>query len=170
MKYKITKDDLKKRRYFSNDFLVEDQYERIDNAIKTQNPIFSNVHIAQVEKKILKSINSNIYTYSFFGILATLYGGFMFFNMAPRLAVNLYTHFPLIENGTFPIILGLAFFVGSIHSYIKKTSILETKVKAVLIEKLDREHQEKVINKTNVISKKRKRFRQKFTGHKKKIN
>ncbi|WP_397362427.1 hypothetical protein [Olleya sp. R77988] len=168
MKYKITNQDLEKRSYglsfksFDNNFL-----HYIENQQKLKNPVLSDVNIDKLEKTTLKNINQSIVLFSLFGLLSSSYGLYILFNYKPRLAVNLYTQFPLIENGSIPIVLGLACLVGCVYSYLKRDAILVTKVKSKLIEDLKKEKQEKDLKSSSFVSKKQKRFRQKFTGHKK---
>jgi len=165
LKYNITHQDLEKRSYgmsfksYNDDFL---NYVNLQK--KHKNPILSHANISLIEQKTLKSINQSIVLFSVFGLLAISYGVFVFINYQPRLAVNLYTQFPYIDNGSVTIVLGLACLIGSFISYIKRDAVLISKVKTKLIEDLKKE---KNHYKPSIVSKKQKRFRQKFKHHKK---
>lgn len=102
-----------------------------------------------MEKDILKAINSKIYTFLILGILALAYGLYVLISFEPRVAINLYTQFPLIENGSIPIVLGLGLIIGSYYSYIKRTSVLHFKVKSKIIEHFRELKKEKTFSETS---------------------
>ncbi len=169
MKYRITEDDLKKRNYtsFSNllnaDFLAFIKQEEAKNSL-----LFKNESINKLEQNTKRDINTSIGFCFVFGSIALALGLYYFFKYEPRIAVNLYTQMPLIENGSFAIVFGIALILGGLYSFIKYSAILETKVKSKIIEQLKKEQQDQRLKTSQNVSKKRKRFRQKFTGHKKK--
>ena len=170
MKYKITKEDLNKRNYNKSlDRLNEDFLIFIENEKKANNPLLSKTSIHKTESTILKNINLSIYIFCAFGLLSLCFGLYLFIKIKPSLAVNLYTQFPYIQNGSLPIVLGLASIIGCILSYVKRDSILITKVKSKIIEQLRIEQQDKYLENSYNVSKKRRRFRQKFTSHKKRV-
>ncbi|MFD2562339.1 hypothetical protein [Aquimarina rubra] len=145
MKYRITQEDLKKRSYGISFDMMDDEFLRfIQKEKELNNPFLSEANIQKLEKDTLRNIHRNIYTYGLFGIISMGYGLFILFNFEPRVAVNLYTQFPLIENGSIPIVLGFGFIIGSLYSYKKKNEVLVTKVKSKIIEYLKEVQKEKL--------------------------
>ena len=115
MKYHITEVDLKKRNYtsFSNllnvDFLTFIKQEEIKN-----NVLFKKENISALEKNTKRDINTSIGFCFVFGSIALALGLYYFFKYQPRIAVNLYTQMPFIENGAFAIVFGVAFIFGGL--------------------------------------------------------
>lgn len=150
MKYEITKEDLDKRSYgISFDFYNEALLLLIKEEKERNNPFLSDTNIQKMEKDILKSINSKIYTFLILGTLALAYGLYVLISFEPRVAINLYTQFPFIENGSIPIVLGLGLIIGSYYSYIKRTCVLHFKVKSKIIEHFRELKKEKTFSETD---------------------
>ncbi|MBW1296453.1 hypothetical protein [Aquimarina litoralis] len=150
MKYEITEEDLKKRSYgVSFDFLNQELILLIQKEKERNNPFLSDIHIQKLEKQILKGINSKIYTFFIFGIISFIYGLFILLTFEPRVAINLYTQFPLIENGSIPIVLGVGLIIGCYYSYTKRKSVLTFKVKTKIIEHFRELRKEKTFTETN---------------------
>ncbi|WP_405206642.1 hypothetical protein [Aquimarina sp. LLG6339-5] len=146
MKYVITEEDLKKRSHgMSFDSVNTDFLHFIEKEKELNNPFLSVTNINKLEKNTLKNIKSNIYTFGILGVLSFSYGLYVFFTFAPRVAINLYTQFPFIENGSIPIVLGLSLIIGCVYSYSKRKDILITKVKSKIIEHLKKVQREKSI-------------------------
>ncbi|SEK48818.1 hypothetical protein SAMN04487910_0639 [Aquimarina amphilecti] len=144
MKYIITEEDLKKRSHgISFDFVNADFLHFIQKEKELNNPFLSDHNIKKLENDTLKDIKSNIYTFGTLGIVSFSYGLYVFFTFAPRVAINLYTQFPFIENGSIPIVIGLSLIVGCAYSYVKRRDILVTKVKSKVIEHLKKIQREK---------------------------
>ncbi|WP_299311698.1 hypothetical protein [uncultured Aquimarina sp.] len=140
MKYTITKEDLSKRRYgISFDSLDYDFLLFIKKEKENNNPFLSVTNIHTLEKNAKKDINISIYMFGLLGFIGLLYGLYIFFNFEPRVAINLYTQFPLIENGSVAIVLGLSMVIGCVYSYVKREEILIMKVKSKVIEHLKKE-------------------------------
>ncbi|WP_298540064.1 hypothetical protein [uncultured Aquimarina sp.] len=161
MKYTITKEDLNKRSYgisfdsLHYDFLLFIQKEKENN-----NPFLSDTNILKLEKHAKKDINISIYLFGVLGFLAMLYGLYVFFSFDPRVAINLYTQFPFIENGSIPIVAGFTLMIGCLYSYIKREEILISKVKSKIIEHLKKLKEEKSSKNSLYNTKKRKNSNQ----------
>ncbi|WP_108804214.1 hypothetical protein [Aquimarina sp. Aq107] len=144
MKYVITEKDLKKRSHgVSFDSVNADFLLFIKKEKELNNPFLSDTNIKQLESNTLKNIKSSIYSFGILGIVSLSYGLYVFFTFAPRVAINLYTQFPLIENGSISIVLGLSLILGCAYSYSKRKDILTTKVKSKIIEHLKKIQREK---------------------------
>ena len=74
------------------------------------------------------------------GIICLAIGLFQFFYKPPVLAVNLYTQFPYIENGSVCITGSFALLTGCFYSYKRRYSVLETLVKSKIIEHMREEY------------------------------
>lgn len=167
MKYRITKEDLKKRGYGSFMDGIDDRFlVFISQEEKANNPILSSAHISKLEHKTKKGIYFNIWALILLGVICLVFGLHQFLYKAPLIGVNLYTQFPLIANGSIEIVGSLALIFGSIYSYLKRDAVLERLVKSKLIEDLKKIQQEKSIKPVSM-SKKRKRFRQSYKVGKK---
>ena len=164
----ITLADLKKR---SHGLDIEGYDERFLAFIAEEkakaNPLLSAPHLAQLVRKTKKGISFNILLVAIGAIIALVFGIYQFIYTEPLIGINLYTHFPLISNGSIEIAGSIFMFIGCFYSYTRRHLVLERLVKSQLIEDLKRQHSEK-INQPTKLSKKQKRFKQSYKVGKKK--
>ncbi|WP_040280008.1 hypothetical protein [Psychroserpens damuponensis] len=162
LKYAITKEDLLKRSHgFQSHLLTDSFLNYITEQQKQSNPLLSVTHISKVEKHTLKHINYNIVVLLILAVICLGLGWYQFMYQEPQIAVNLYTKFPLISNGSVAIAGSIVLFIGCVFSYIKRDAVLVRLVKSKLIEDLKREQRD---NNSKPVkqSKKRQRFKQSF--------
>lgn len=162
MPYKITKEDLKKRKHSTLIEGADDAFLKfIAQQEKANNPILSADHILKLERKTKKGINFNIYLFGVLAVFFILLGWYKFAYTKPLIGVNLYTQFPLISNGAIEIVGGIALLIGCVYSYKKRNAVLERLVKSKLIEDLKQFKRDERL-KPKPQSKKRRRFKQSY--------
>lgn len=163
LKYSITLADLKKRSFGA---FIEPSSNSILQLIaedeQSDNSFVSHKNISLLERNVLKNIRYSIYGFGFLGLLGIGFGLYKFLFVAPSIAINLKTSFPLIENGTYAIILSLVAILGSIYSYIKRESILISMVKSKIIKHFREIQREKIhTTPTHITSRRKKKVRHK---------
>lgn len=168
MPYKITKQDLHKRKYNTLIEGADDTFLKfIAQEEKANNPILSAENILKLERKTKKGIHFNIYLFGVLGVIFIIFGWYQFVYTKPLIGINLYTQFPLITNGAIEMVGGIALLIGCAYSYLKRNAVLERLVKSKLIEDLKQFKRDKDL-KPVPQSKKRRRFKQSYKVGKKK--
>lgn len=161
-KYIVTQEDIKK---ISNGVYLEPSNHTILKLIAEEEhlktPYTSDKNISLLERNALRDIRFSIYSFGLLGLIAIGFGLYMLLYNDPRIAVNLLTKFPLIDNGSVSIVLGLVALLGSIYSQIKRESILISKVKSKIIQHFKKIQREKLSETIHTEPKRKKKVRHK---------
>ncbi len=85
--------------------------------------------IEKNRQKALIKYRRNIRNVFMIGVPLFLYGAYYLLFRPVGLGVNLWTHQPVIVNGTVPLILGLGFIIGSIWGMKNKLRFIDNEIK-----------------------------------------
>jgi Na+/melibiose symporter-like transporter len=85
--------------------------------------------------KINKAINKTIRLGFILGVPLFIYGLLRMLFLPPLVAINLKTQLPFMQNGTFPLIIGIILMANSLYSLKNKASLIQQEQKNHFIEK-----------------------------------